>query len=62
VNHTGEIPEVLGDLATYVDCTPDSFATAIEAAMQIPSLADVDYGVERHNWGVRAGQLLDLLA
>jgi glycosyltransferase involved in cell wall biosynthesis len=62
VNRTGEIPEVLGDLATYVDCSPEAFANAIEVAMKTPALPDIDYGIERHKWGVRADQLLDLLA
>lgn len=62
VNRTGEIPEVLGDLATYVDCSPEAFANAIEAAMKTPALPDIDYGIERHNWAVRADQLLNLLA
>lgn len=61
VNRTGEIPAVLGDLATYVDCTPESFAEAIERAMQSPVLPDIDYGVDRHNWGERAERLLALL-
>jgi glycosyltransferase involved in cell wall biosynthesis len=62
VNRTGEIPEVLRDLATYVDCSPEAFAKAIDVAMKTPTLPDIDYGIERHNWGVRADQLLDLLA
>lgn len=62
VNRTGEIPAVLGDLATYVDCTPESFAEGIEQAMRSPVLPDIDYGVERHNWGARADQLLDLIS
>jgi glycosyltransferase involved in cell wall biosynthesis len=62
VNRTGEIPAVLGDLATYVDCTPESFAEAIQRAMQSPVLPDIDYGVERHNWGARADQLLELIS
>jgi glycosyltransferase involved in cell wall biosynthesis len=62
VNRTGEIPTVLGDLATYVECTPESFAEAIGHAMRSPVLPDVDYHVEHQNWGVRAERLLELLA
>ena len=59
-NRVGEIPEVLGDLATYVDTTPEAFATAIDDAMS-RDLPDVDYGVERHNWSARADALLAAL-
>lgn len=61
VNKTGEVPAVLGDLGTYVECTPEGFATAIEQAMQIPDLPDVNYHVERHNWAARTDELLALL-
>lgn len=59
-NHVGEVPEVLGDKATYVDPTPQAFAAAIESAMS-KELTDVDYGIEAHNWGVRAEALLAAL-
>jgi glycosyltransferase involved in cell wall biosynthesis len=61
-NATGEVPGVLGNLGTYVECTPEGFATGIEKAMLTPSLPDVNYGVERHNWQARTDQLLSLVA
>jgi glycosyltransferase involved in cell wall biosynthesis len=59
-NRVGEVPEVLGDQATYVEPTPQAFASAIEAAMA-RKLPDVDYGIERHNWSARADTLLAAL-
>lgn len=59
-NRVGEVPEVLGELATYVDPTPEAFAAAIVDAMQRPQ-PDVDYGVEAHNWAARADRLLAAL-
>jgi glycosyltransferase involved in cell wall biosynthesis len=60
-NRVGEIPEVLGDQATYVDTTPQAFAAAIDDAMSHTELADVDYGIERHNWSARTDTLLAAL-
>jgi glycosyltransferase involved in cell wall biosynthesis len=60
-NRVGEVPEVLGEAATYIDATPQGFADAIEAAFAKPSLPDVDYGIERHNWSARADDLLKCL-
>jgi glycosyltransferase involved in cell wall biosynthesis len=59
-NRVGEVPEVLGDRATYVDPTPEAFADAIEQAMEREQ-GDVDYEVEKQNWGVRAETLLAAL-
>jgi hypothetical protein len=59
-NRTGEIPHVLGDPATYLDLTPDAFATAIDHALSQP-LPDVDYHIEHHNWSARADALLNAL-
>jgi glycosyltransferase involved in cell wall biosynthesis len=59
-NKVGEIPEVLGDKATYVDVTPSAFADVIEQHTA-RDLVDVDYGVERHNWAARADTLLKAL-
>lgn len=61
VNRTGEVPAVLGDLATYVECTPEGFAAAIGGAMRTPTLPDTDYHVERHNWAARTDELLSLV-
>lgn len=61
VNRTGEIPNVLESKATYVECTPESFANALGNAMQTESLPDIDYEVEKHAWSVRAESLLELL-
>jgi glycosyltransferase involved in cell wall biosynthesis len=60
-NRVGEIPEVLGDKATYVDVTPEAFAAAIDAAMSRDNLPDVDYGIEQHNWSARTDTLLAAL-
>jgi glycosyltransferase involved in cell wall biosynthesis len=59
-NRVGEIPEVLGERATYIDPTPEAFATAIEQGMEREQ-GDVDYEVERQNWGARAETLLAAL-
>jgi glycosyltransferase involved in cell wall biosynthesis len=56
----GEVPEVLGDRATYIEPTPEAFADAIAAAMARPH-PDVDYQIERHNWSARADTLLETL-
>jgi len=60
-NRVGEIPEVLGERATYVAGTPEAFADAIDQALNTPNLPDVDYGVERHNWSARTDALLAAL-
>ncbi len=59
-NRVGEIPEVLGDKAIYVEGTAEGFATAIDRAMG-QDLPDVDYGVEQHNWSARTDALLAAL-
>jgi glycosyltransferase involved in cell wall biosynthesis len=59
-NRVGEIPEVLGDRATYVDVSVDGFAHAIDRAME-QDLPDVDYGIERQSWSARADTLLAAL-
>jgi len=59
-NRVGEVPEVLGERAIYVDPTPEAFATAITQGMDRPQ-PDVDYRVEQHNWGARADTLLSAL-
>ncbi len=60
-NRVGEVEAVLGDRAEYVDCTPDAFADAIERAVKVTSLPDVDYQVEQHNWSARTDALLAAL-
>jgi glycosyltransferase involved in cell wall biosynthesis len=57
----GEVPGVLGERATYVEPTPQAFADAIDRHMG-QDVADVDYGIERHNWSARADTLLEALA
>ena len=59
-NKVGEVAEVLGDKATYIEPTPEAFADAIQNAME-RDLPDVDYGIEAHNWSVRADALLAAL-
>lgn len=60
-NSVGEVPQVLGDGATYVDCTPQAFASAISAAMAGGHTPDVEYHAERHNYADRAERLLRVL-
>src|SRR3954468_16055337 len=60
-NRVGEVAQVLGDNATYIECTPAAFARAIEQTMAGP-LADVDYQVERQNWDDRAATLIRALS
>lgn len=60
-SRVGEVGELLADKAHYVDCTPAAFADAIEGLMANPALADVDYRIEKHSWGERAGLLLELI-
>lgn len=57
----GEVPEVLGETATYIEPTPDPFATALQRAMSSARQPDVDYHVERQNWSARADRLLRAL-
>lgn len=52
----GEVPQTLGDQATYVECTSAAFADAIEQAMSKPALTDVDYRLQ--GWDSRATALL----
>jgi glycosyltransferase involved in cell wall biosynthesis len=59
-NRVGEVPEVFAERATYIDPTPEAFATAIAEVMQRPQ-PDVDYGLEQHNWSARADTLLAAL-
>ena len=60
-NRVGEVAQVLGETATYIECTPQAFARAIEHAMA-GSLEDVDYQVERQNWDDRAATLIRALS
>jgi glycosyltransferase involved in cell wall biosynthesis len=58
----GEVPEILGEAATYVDCTPEAFADAIAEAMARTDLPHVDFHPERHSYADRAERYLELLA
>lgn len=60
-NRVGEIPFVLEDNASYVACTAEAFADAIETSMKTAPLPEVDYRVERHNWSARTDELLSAL-
>jgi glycosyltransferase involved in cell wall biosynthesis len=57
----GEVPETLGDAATYVDPTPQAFADALQQVISSPRPPDVDYHIEQHNWAARAAALLQAL-
>jgi glycosyltransferase involved in cell wall biosynthesis len=60
-NRVGEVPEILGEAATYVEPTAESFAAAIARAMDRPAAPSVDYHPERHSYADRAGRVLALL-
>jgi hypothetical protein len=60
-NRVGEVAEILGDQATYIDATPHAFADAIENVLCEPQ-REVDYGVERHTWAARTDKLMEVLA
>ena len=60
-NRVGEIAEMLGDYAIYVEPTPEGFATAIRDVSRLLDIPDVDYHVERHTWSIRADLLLSEL-
>lgn len=60
-NRVGEVPQVLGEGATYVECMPESFASAIDAVMSEESAPDVEYHAERHNYADRVERLLKVL-
>ena len=58
----GEVPQVLGDKATYVDSTPQAFADAMARAMDPAApMSDVDYDMSNLTWSRRADVLLDAL-
>jgi glycosyltransferase involved in cell wall biosynthesis len=57
-NRVGEVAVMLGDKAIYVEPTPHGFASAIRDACLAQKLPDIDYGIEKHNWGARADDLL----
>lgn len=61
-NRIGEVPEILGDGATYVEPTPRAFAAALTEAMIRSDLPDVDFRAERHSYADRAERLLAVLA
>jgi glycosyltransferase involved in cell wall biosynthesis len=59
-NRVGEVSEMLGDRATYVDPTPEAFADAIDAVVRNPG-PDVEYDLSGHTWANRTSDLLDAL-
>lgn len=61
-NRVGEVAEVLGENGTYVDCTAEAFADALDDFMSAPPRPDVDYRVENQNWAARTDALLKTLA
>lgn len=60
-NHVGEIPQVLGEKAQYIDESAEAFAVAIEHAAESLPLVDVDYGIESQTWAARTSALIDAL-
>jgi glycosyltransferase involved in cell wall biosynthesis len=60
-NRVGEVPEILGPAATYIEPTPAAFAAAIAEAMSQPDLPDVDFEPQRHAYADRARRMLAVL-
>lgn len=60
-SRVGEVPEILGERATYVEPTPQAFAAALREAMRETDLPDVDFRPERHSYADRAERLLAVL-
>ncbi|MGH7176549.1 MAG: glycosyltransferase, partial [Tepidisphaeraceae bacterium] len=58
----GEVAEVLGDQAIYVDPTPQAWADAIRKYMQTQLLPEVDFHIEEHSYANRGKRLTDALA
>jgi glycosyltransferase involved in cell wall biosynthesis len=56
----GEVPEVLKEKGTYVECTAGAFADAIASAMSNQNLPDIDYRLD--TWDARAETLLSALS
>jgi glycosyltransferase involved in cell wall biosynthesis len=57
-NRVGEVPEVLEQKGTYIDCTAHGFANLLQDVMQQPRPEDVDYNIESKNWSARTDDLL----
>ncbi|MGI6391845.1 MAG: glycosyltransferase [Kiritimatiellia bacterium] len=57
-NRVGEIAEMLGDNAIYVEPSPEGFARGIQEAIQKSHLPDVNYEIGLHTWSKRAEQLI----
>ena len=57
-NKVGEIAEMLGDKAIYVEPTPEGFAGGIRRAMEDSDLPDVEYDLEEYTWAKNATILL----
>lgn len=54
----GEVRQVLGDQAIYVEPTAEAFSIAINQVMQQSFPSDVDYRLDHQTWSNRAQQLL----
>jgi glycosyltransferase involved in cell wall biosynthesis len=57
----GEVAQMLGDRATYVDPTPEAMAAALEKAITAPRPPDVDYQIERLSYAHLVDRLMRLL-
>lgn len=57
-NKVGEIAEMLGDKAIYVEPTPEGFAGGIRRTMEDSDLPDVEYDLEEYTWAKNAANLL----
>lgn len=53
----GEVRTFLNDKATYVSCTPEAFADAIQNQFNHVRQDDVDYQIEQQSWADRANRL-----
>jgi glycosyltransferase involved in cell wall biosynthesis len=59
----GEIPEMLGDQAFYVNSTPEAFAQGIkEVLSNVQFEKDIIYPIHEHTWNNRAQNLLSNLS
>jgi glycosyltransferase involved in cell wall biosynthesis len=60
-NRVGEIPYLLGDIATYIPQGTQAFADAIDTAITTGRQPDLDYHSENHTWDSRATLLIEAL-
>ena len=57
----GEVRAILGDLAIYVDPTPEGLADALSRVLEEPRREDIEYDLSNHRWEYRAKTLSEAL-